>query len=154
MNNPLKFRSLKIDETYNINGAYLKALHFDNISDVNSLITLDSLMYLRLERDFGTFDVWQEDFIACALSCRGGWALTVYSIPLGRYMNVVVDNNVQGIPVATIPVISLCCSESSYFKDYLANRKAYVYAMMKELNWEVIEKRVKKTEKLARLMEK
>lgn len=149
-----EFRSLKLDETHNINGSYLHALFFDNISDVNSIVMLDSLIYLRLERDFGTFDDWQQDFIACALSSRGGWAMTVYSIPLKRYMNVVVDGHTNGIPAATIPVICLNVAEHSYFRDYLADRKAYVYAMMKELNWDVIERRVKKAEKVAKLMEK
>ena len=149
-----EFRSLKLDETHNINGSYLHALFFDNISDVNSIVMLDSLIYLRLERDFGTFDDWQQDFIACALSSRGGWAMTVYSIPLKRYMNVVVDGHTSGIPAATIPVICLNVAEHSYFRDYLADRKAYVYAMMKELNWDVIERRVKKAEKVAKVMEK
>ena len=149
-----EFRSLKLDATHNINGSYLHALFFDNISDVNSIVMLDSLIYLRLERDFGTFDDWQQDFIACALSSRGGWAMTVYSIPLKRYMNVVVDGHTSGIPAATIPVICLNVAEHSYFRDYLADRKAYVYAMMKELNWDVIERRVKKAEKVAKLMEK
>ena len=149
-----EFRSLKLDETHNINGSYLHALYFDNISDVNSIVMLDALAYLRLERDFGTFDDWQQDFIACALSSRGGWAMTVYSLPLKRYINVVVDGHTSGIPAATIPIICLNVAEHSYFKDYLADRKAYVYAMMKEFNWDVIEARVKKVEKIAKLMEK
>ena len=149
-----EFRSLKMDETHNINGSYLHALYFDNISDVNSIVMLDALAYLRIERDFGSFDDWQEDFIACALSSRGGWALMVYSIPLQRYINVVVDGHTNGIPVATIPIICLNVAEHSYFRDYLADRKAYIYAMMKEFNWDVIEARVKKAEKIAKLMSK
>jgi Fe-Mn family superoxide dismutase len=147
-------RSLTMDETYNLNGSYLHALHFDNISDVNSIVMLDSLSYLRIERDFGAFDDWQEDFIGCALSSRGGWALMVYSIPLKRYMNVVVDNHMTGIPVASIPIICLSVGENSYFRDYLADRKTYIYAMMKEFNWDVIERRIKKAEKIAKVMGK
>ena len=149
-----EFRSLKMDETHNINGSYLHALYFDNISDVNSIIMLDSLSYLRLERDFGTFDDWQSDFIACALSSRGGWAMTVYSLPLQRYMNIVVDGHMSGMAAATIPIIVLNVAEHAYFRDYLADRKAYVYAMMKELNWDVVERRVKKAEKVAKVMSK
>ena len=150
--NHSQFRSLKLDESHNINGSYLHTLHFDNISDVNSIVMLDSLAYLRLERDFGTFDKWQEDFIACALSSRGGWAMTVYSLPLKRYLNVMVDGHTSGIQASTIPVICLNVAEHSYFRDYLADRKAYVYAMMKELNWEVVESRIKKVEKVAKIM--
>jgi len=149
-----EFRSLKLDESHNINGSYLHALYFDNISDVNSIIMLDSLTYLRLERDFGKFDDWQQDFIACALSSRDGWAMTVYSIPLRRYMNIIVDGNSAGIPAATIPIIVLNVGEHAYFRDYLDDRKAYVYAMMKELNWDVVERRIKKAEKVAKVMAK
>ena len=85
------FRSLKIDETYDGNAAFLHALYFENIADPASRITMDSLSYMRLARDFGTFDAWQEDFIACCLASRNGWAITVYNGFLHRYMNVVVD---------------------------------------------------------------
>ena len=149
-----EFRSLKMDETHNINGGFLHALYFDNISDPNSIIMLDSLTYLRIERDFGTFDDWQKDFIASAMASRGGWAMMVYSIPLHRYINVVVDGHTTGIPVACIPIICLNTMEHSYFRDYLNDRKTYVYAMMKEFNWDVIERRIKKAEKIAKVMEK
>lgn len=152
--NNSELRSLKMDETYNLNGSYLHALYFDNISDVNSIVMLDSLSYLRIERDFGSFDAWQEDFIGCALASRGGWALMVYSIPLQRYMNVVVDGHTTGVPIASIPIICLNVAEHSYFRDYLADRKTYIYAMMKEFNWDVIERRLRKAEKIQKLMGK
>jgi Fe-Mn family superoxide dismutase len=148
-----EFRSLKMDETHNINGGYLHALYFDNISDPNSIIMLDSLTYLRIERDFGTFDKWQEDFIASAMASRGGWAMMVYSLPLHRYINVVVDGHTNGMPTACIPIICLNTMEHAYFRDYLSDRKTYVYAMMKEFNWELIERRVKKAEKVKKIME-
>lgn len=149
-----EIRSLKLDETHNLNGSYLHALYFDNISDPNSIVMLDSLAYLRIERDFGTFDDWQKDFIASAIASRGGWAMMVYSIPLKRYMNVVVDGHTVGIPAASIPIICLNTMEHAYFRDYLNDRKTYIYAMMKEFNWDVIERRVKKAEKIAKIMEK
>ena len=61
------YRSLKIDETYNLNAVYLHELYFSNISDLHSEISMDSLSYMRLSRDFGTFDDWQKDFMGC---CR------------------------------------------------------------------------------------
>ena len=60
------FRSLKIDEVYNLNAAYLHELWFANIGDLQSEITMDTLAFMRLERDFGSFDAWQMDFLACA----------------------------------------------------------------------------------------
>ena len=107
---------------------------------------------MRLERDFGTFDDWQKDFIACAMSSRSGWAMTVYNSWLNRYVNVVVDLAANNAPLSSYPVIVLDCSETSYYRDYLNDRKTYVRAMMKELDWDVIEGRVKKAEKIAKVM--
>ena len=143
-----EYRALKIDETYNSNAAYLHELFFNNISDVRSNIAPNSLSYLRLERDWGTFDDWQTDFIASGLSARNGWVICGYHLLLQRYINVVVDLHSVNVPIAFYPIIVVDCWEHSYYKDYLKDRKSYIYAMMKELNWDVIEKRVNVAEKL------
>ena len=146
-----EYRALKIDETYNMNAAYLHALFFDNISDQRSIITMDSLPFMRLERDFGSFDNWQKDFIACALSSRNGWAVTVYSTMLKRYINIIVDLHSHHVPIGCYPLIVLDCWEHSYYRDYLSDRKTYAYGMMKELDWNEIAERFKKSEKIAKI---
>tara|TARA_Y100000034_G_C6862967_1_gene392970 strand:+ start:471 stop:1169 length:699 start_codon:yes stop_codon:yes gene_type:complete len=145
------YRSLKIDEIYNLNGSFLHALFFENISDLKSQIVMDSLTFMRLERDFGSFDAWQKDFIACAMSSRNGWAVTVYNTFINRYINVCVDLHNINIPFSSFPIIVLDCWEHSYYRDYLNDRKTYIFAMMKELDWDVIEKRVKKAEKIGKV---
>ena len=148
------YRSLKIDEAYNMNAAFLHAYFFDNIADPNSKIVMDSLAFMRIERDFGTFDDWQKDFIACALSSRNGWAMTVYNGFLDRYINVCIDLHSLNVPVNCYPVIVLDMWEHSYFRDYLTDKQKYVFAMMKEFNWEVIEKRFERAEKLSKVFSK
>ncbi len=152
--NHSEYRSLKNDEVFNLNSSFLHALYFENISDLTSVITMDSMSFLRIERDFGSFDDWQKDFIASALSSRGGWAVMSYNIFLGRYINTPVDSHNINIPFSSIPIVVMNVGEHAYYKDYLSDRKTYVYAMMKELNWDVIEKRVKKAEKIAKIMGK
>ena len=149
--NHSEFRGLKIDETYNMNAAYLHALFFENISDQRSVITMDSIPFMRLERDFGSFDNWQKDFVACALSARNGWAVTVYSFMLKRYINIVVDLHSLNIPIGCVPIIVLDCWEHSYYRDYLSDRKTYAYGMMKEFDWNEIGQRFEKAEKMAKI---
>ena len=150
--NNSQFRSLKIDETYNHNAAFLHGLYFQNISDLNSNISMDSLSYMKLSKDFGTFDAWQEDFVACSLSARNGWAMTVYSMSLKRYINTVVDLHSDSVLINCIPIVVMDCWEHSYYRDYLKDRKAYVFAMMKELNWDIIEERIQKAEKISKIL--
>ena len=148
--NNSKLRSLKEDEIYNLNAAFLHAFYFENIGDMNSVVNMDSIAFMRLERDFGSFDDWQKDFIACALSSRNGWVITVYNFLLGRYMNVVVDLHDKGIPIGSYPIVVVDCWEHAYFRDYLGDKKSYVYAMMKELRWPQIEQRIKKVETMVK----
>lgn len=146
------YRELKVAESYNLNDLFLTSMYFDNIADPASKISMDSLAYIRLTRDFGTFEDWQKDFIACALSTRSGFAVTVYNGSLNRYMNVMVDEGSTGMMANCYPVICLSVKERNYFRDYLNDRRSYVFAMMKELRWSLIEKRIKKADKLAKLL--
>jgi len=145
------FRRLKVDEARCISLSFLKAMHFDNVSDLNSRITMDTLSYIRLSRDFGTFEDWQKDFIACCMSSLGGFAITGYNVHLKRYMNFVMDADGSNVPVGVIPVVVLDVSEGAYYRDYLGDRRAYVHGMMKELSWSKIEQRVEKCERMAKV---
>ena len=144
------FRSLKLDEAFNVNSIYLHELYFANSSDVHSEVYADSLSFIRLQRDFGTFDDWQKDFIACALSCREGWVITAYSTFLKRYINTFVDLHSGGaLQLGLIPVIVMDMWSHAYFRDYLTDKKTYLLGQMHELNWRVIEERIKKTNAMA-----
>ena len=150
--NNSQFRSLKIDETYNMNAIFLHELYFANISDLHSKITMDSLAYMRISRDFGTFDAWQSDFIACAQASRCGWAITYYNMFTQTYMNAVIDLHSIEIPVGCFPVIVMDVWQHAYYKDYVRDVKTYTIAMMKELNWTVIEDRFKKAERISQAL--
>ena len=136
------YRNVSRDMVSNLNSVKVHEMNFGNNSDLTSVISLDSIPYIKLSRDFGTFETWQYDFIAACMSCRNGWALTVYEPYKKVYMNVIVDDDGNGVPVGAIPVIAIDMFEHAYFKDYANDKKSYVVAMMRELNWNVIEARI------------
>ena len=146
------YRSLKNDETFNMNAVYLHELYFANISDLRSNIQMDSLSYMRIERDFGSFDAWQKDFIACCMASRCGWAVTYLNTFTRKYMNCSIDLHSLNVPIGSYPVIVMDVWQHAYYRDYLKDVKTYVYAMMKQLNWNVIEERFKKSEKIIQAM--
>jgi|TARA_R110000824_G_scaffold262213_6_gene450983 superoxide dismutase, Fe-Mn family len=147
------FRNQKVAEAFAINDAFLQGKFLDNISDLSSTITMDMLCFMRLTRDFGTFDTWQKDFIGCAKSSRDGYAVTAYSLYLKRYINFVVDSADTGVPFSAIPVIVLDVSEGVYYRDYVSNIDSYIKNMMREFDWNVIEARFKNCDKIARVSE-
>lgn len=145
------FRSLKRNETNNLNAVWLHELYFANSSDPNSEILMESLAYMKLQQDFGSFDKWQKDFISCALVTDVGWAVTGYNVFLKRFHNFFVEENAVNVPLGTFPVIVLDMWEHAS-RDYMTKRKEYVFGQMKELNWSVIEDRFKKAVKIAEVL--
>jgi len=147
-----QYRSLKLDETWNLNAAWLHELYFANCFDPHSEIVMDSLSYLRLERDFGTFEDWQRDFMACANASRGGWVVCGYHLFLKKYVNFFFDEHSGNVPVGFYPLVVIDCWEHAYYKDYLNDFKSYLVAQMREFNWTVIEDRFKKAEAMAQVV--
>lgn len=147
------YRTLKRDEADGINRVFLHGLYFDNISDLRSQITSDMLCFNRLQRDWGTFDRWQEDFIATCKSSRNGWAVTAYCYLINRYINIVVDEESSGVPFGCIPLIVMDMHEHAYFHDYLMDKQLYVNAMMLELDWQTINARFEKAERVGDILQ-
>ena len=145
------FRRLKLDEAHLMNASFLRAMHFENIADMSSNLTMDTLSYIRLARDFGSFENWQNEFIACCLSSRDGYGVTGYSIFLKRFVNLVIDTESLNVPIGVYPVIVLDVAEGAYYRDYGNDRRSYVFAMMKEFDWNKIESRFDRTDKLAKV---
>lgn len=143
------YRSLKLDEAYNLNSVWLHELYFANCFDPHSEILMDTTSYLKIQRDFGTFEDWQRDFIACAMSARNGWAVTGYHMFLKRYMNIFVSGHSCDIPLGFYPIIVVDMWEHAYSRDYLNDKKSYLITQMRELNWTVIEERFAKAENIA-----
>lgn len=137
-----EFRSLKMAECYNLNGIKLHELYFHNIADPASEINVDALPYMRLARDYGTFENWQFDFMATCNSSRSGWAVLVYEPYKDVYMNVTIDSHDKGLPLGAIPVLVMDMWEHSYLVDYESRKTDYVVSMMREINWSVVEARM------------
>ena len=143
------FKSCKISEAYNLNAVWLHELYFANCFDPHSEIVMDSIAYLKLQRDFGTFEDWQRDFIACAMSAGNGWAVCGYHTFLKRYINVPVTGHSGDVMIGFYPLIVVDMWEHAYARDYLTDKKSYLISQMREFNWTTIEERFKRSEAIA-----
>jgi Fe-Mn family superoxide dismutase len=143
-----KFRSLKLDETFNLNAVWLHELYFANCFDPHSDIYMDSSSYITLEREWGTFEDWQSEFIACAMACGNGWAVCGFNIFLKKFVNATISNHSQDVQVGFYPVLVVDMHEHAYARDYGSDKKSYIVAMLKQINWEIVEERVNKAKAL------
>lgn len=145
------YRSCRLDETFNLNAVWLHELYFANCFDVHSELVMDSMAYMKLQKDFGTFDDWQRDFISCAMSAGNGWAICGYNIFLKKYVNTFISHHSADVQLGFYPLIVLDMWEHAYARDYAADKKSYIVSQMREFNWTVIEERFSKAEALAQV---
>lgn len=147
-----EFASLKRDETSNLNATWLHELYFANCFDPQSEIYMDSIAFIKIQRDFGTFDDWQKDVVACGLAAGEGWVVCGYNIFLKKYVNTVIKNHADSTMLGLYPIVVIDMWSHSYYRDYLTDKKSYLVSQMREINWNVVEQRVTRAESIAEVL--
>ncbi len=99
-----------------------------------------------IEKEFGSFEKWKEDFKATAFSAKlSGWGvLAVDQLYSGRLLNVLVDEHHYGAIWGAIPLIPCDVFEHAYYHKDGAGRATYIDNFLNNLNWERINARFKK----------
>lgn len=99
-----------------------------------------------IEKEFGSFEKWKEDFKATAISAKlSGWGLLVFDrLWSERMLNILVDEHQYGAIWGAIPVLALDVFEHAYYHKDGAKRAAYIDNFMANLHWGRINDRYKK----------
>ena len=131
-----KLRALKLGETFAVNGIYLHEWFFGALGGDGDYAKAPELSVAIVEK-WGSVENFQKYFGECAMAARG-WAVLAWDLHekrLKQYNGDVHDHAVWGC----IPLIALDVYEHAYFIDHGSDRKAYIAAFWKNLNWEVLE---------------
>lgn len=134
-----EIRELKIEEGFCLNAIKLHELYFENIS--NKEITHE--MIEMIEEDFGSFEAWKSEFLACALSARG-WVVLAYDWKDDKLHNYICDMHNQGGVWDTIPILVLDMYEHAYFIDFGTDKKKYVEWFLANTDWKKAEDRTER----------
>jgi Fe-Mn family superoxide dismutase len=96
-----------------------------------------------IEKEFGSFDKWRQDFKAAAFSAKlSGWGLLVIDqLYYKRLLNVLVDEHQYGAIWGGIPLIALDVFEHAYYHKDGPGRALYIDNFIDHLHWERINKR-------------
>lgn len=133
------YRALKVEESFNWMGVVLHEHYFENIKDGKGTAPGAKLME-HINRNFGSFDKWKEDFKACGIALRG-WAVLVYDLTSGKLINNGLDaHNVYSL-LNAIPLLVLDVYEHAYYTDQGPKRPPYIDAFFENVNWNVVNKR-------------
>jgi superoxide dismutase, Fe-Mn family len=98
----------------------------------------------EIAADFGSADAWRREFTAMAqsLASGSGWVVLVWSRRHKRFSNQIATDHTQAA-VDAAPVLVLDMYEHAYEMDFGPNATAYIDTFFRNINWEVVLKRIK-----------
>lgn len=127
---------LKRQETFAVNGMKLHEVYFGQLMGDGEP---KGEVVAMIEEDFGSVEKWKEDMVATGLSARG-WAILCFDFRDNRLHNYGSDAHNVGAVWGAIPLVVLDVYEHAYFIDYGVNRKDYLAAFFKNLDWNFVNK--------------
>ncbi len=140
-----EFRELKNEESFNFDGAILHELYFGNLHKEHA--SVPESFKKAVEKDFGSYEKWAEDFKATGVAFRG-WSLLIYDLETGKLRNIGADAHNSNAMWNSIVIMALDVYEHAYYVDYGPKRAPYLDAFMKNVNWKEVGERLEKAHKM------
>lgn len=105
-------------------------------------LAVESELKTKIIEQWGSFDVWLAEFKQLAMTRGIGWAFLYKDMKTGNLLNAWVGEQHDGHLTGLTPILALDMWEHSYMLDVPpSEKKSYVEAFFKNLNWSVVEGR-------------
>ena len=131
---------LKRQEIFATNGVFLHEAYFGNLGGSGGPAT--GKVAEMINAKWGSFDKWLADFKAAAMAARG-WVIMAYSFNDMSIHNYSMDVHDKGSVCNTANLLVLDVYEHAYMIDYGVKRAAYLDAFFQNIDWDVVNERVK-----------
>lgn len=132
-------RTLKLGESYALDGVKLHELYFENLSCISNA-PYGPVLELII-RDYGSYSNFAERFKDVGLSMRG-WAVLAID-PIDNKLHIYgQDSHDQGLIWNAFPLLVLDVYEHAYMIDFGIDRKKYIDVFMKNINFDVVNTRL------------
>ncbi len=135
-----EYSELKRREAVAFNGTFLHEMYFENLTPVK----LDSSFKVgsAINAAFGSYANWDKD-VRAAASSTPGWVVMTYSKVDKKLHDYIMYEHHIGLPVHQVPILALDCWEHAYMIDYGTNKAEYLRVFLKNVDWKVVEDRLK-----------
>lgn len=126
-------RALKDAETFAVNGSYLHEYYFGVLGGTGDASQAPELSKALAEK-WGSIEAGIAYYTECAMAARG-WSVLCWDTKAGALKHYNGDVHNQGGVWGCIPIVALDCYEHAYFIDFGSDKKAYLAAFWKNLDW-------------------
>jgi Fe-Mn family superoxide dismutase len=136
-----EYDEIKRRFAWEFNGMRLHEAYFGNMRKEAEQLDLGSDLAKKITQDFGSIEAWQKDFKAVS-GMRGiGWAVLAWDPEGKRLFNIWINEHDIGHLFYSVSLLVNDVFEHAYMTDYNVDRKAYIDAFLKVIDWEEVERR-------------
>jgi Fe-Mn family superoxide dismutase len=133
---------------FEYNGMVLHEYYFDNLKNGGG--SGDPERTARFAKaaaeSFGSYEIWKADFVGIGKMRGVGWAICYQNPGNGRLSNHWITLHETGNVAGYDPVLVMDVWEHAYLLDYKpAERPKYIEAFFSNINWSMVESRLKET---------
>ena len=137
-----EYAELKRRFGFEFNGMRLHEYYFGNLGG-EGVLDNKSDFYRKAAEDFGTFENWKIDFTSVG-SMRGiGWVVLYQDPKTGRLFNTWINEHETGHLAGAAPILVMDVFEKVLITDYGLDRKSYIKAFFENIEWKVVNERLK-----------
>jgi Fe-Mn family superoxide dismutase len=137
-----EFAEVKRRLGWEFNGMRLHELYFDNLGGTSPL-GKDGKLAKKLAESFGSVENWEKEFRATGAMRGVGWAIMYQDNTNGNLINFWINEHDTGHPSGCTPILVLDVFEHAFITDYGLKRADYIEAFFKNIEWSVVESRLK-----------
>jgi len=137
-----EFAELKRRFGWEFNGMRLHEYYFENLGGKEGLEKTGKL-FKKISEEFGSFETWEKEFRAIGMMRGIGWAVLYQDSLTGRLINFWINEHDVGHPAGCTPILILDVFEHAFIIDYGLKRADYIETFFKNIQWKVVEDRLK-----------
>lgn len=124
-------------------GMRLHEFYFDNLGGKTKKLDPKSSLGQAIDKNFGGYDQWKDDFKATGLIRGIGWSVLYLDGQTGRLINTWINEHDLGHLAGGTPILIMDVFEHAYITQYGLDRAAYIDAFFNNINWDVVAERYK-----------
>ena len=137
-----EYSELKRRFGFEFNGMRLHEYYFDNLGNKATLDKTGTLAE-KVADSFGSYDAWEQDFRATGAMRGIGWAALYQDNVTGWLFNQWVNEHEVGHLTGCLTILVMDVFEHAFITDYGLKRADYIEAFFRNINWNVVEGRLK-----------
>jgi Fe-Mn family superoxide dismutase len=137
-----EYAELKRRMGWEFNGMRLHEYYFDNLGGKAALDKSGKLAK-KIAENFGSYEDWERDFKGTGTMRGIGWVILYQDNVSGKLFNQWINEHDVGHPAGCIPILVMDVFEHAFITDYGLKRADYIEAFFKNINWAVVEGRLK-----------